>query len=46
MNIEHSTALVTGADRGIGKLSDDQDALNPQVEREFLAKTGAGTKGS
>jgi NAD(P)-dependent dehydrogenase (short-subunit alcohol dehydrogenase family) len=27
-------------------LSDDQDALYPQVEREFLALTGAGTTGS
>jgi NAD(P)-dependent dehydrogenase (short-subunit alcohol dehydrogenase family) len=27
-------------------LSDDQDALYPQVEREFLALTGAGTTGT
>jgi NAD(P)-dependent dehydrogenase (short-subunit alcohol dehydrogenase family) len=34
---DYSRAIKAG-------LSDDQDALYPQIEREFLAMTGAGTK--
>jgi hypothetical protein len=33
---DYSRAIKAG-------LSDDQDALYPQIEREFLAMTGAGT---
>jgi NAD(P)-dependent dehydrogenase (short-subunit alcohol dehydrogenase family) len=36
---DYSRAIKAG-------LSDDQDALYPQIEREFLALTGAGTTGT
>jgi NAD(P)-dependent dehydrogenase (short-subunit alcohol dehydrogenase family) len=36
---DYSRAIKAG-------LSDDQDALYPQIEREFLAMTGAGTTGT
>ena len=37
-------AVVDDYTRAIkARLSDDQGALYPQIEREFLAMTGAGT---
>ena len=44
LEADEPEAVVDDYSRAIkAELSDDQDALYPQIEREFLAMTGAGT---
>jgi hypothetical protein len=44
LEVGEPEAVVDDYSRAIkAGLSDDQDALYPQIEREFLAMTGAGT---
>jgi NAD(P)-dependent dehydrogenase (short-subunit alcohol dehydrogenase family) len=47
LEADEPEAVVDDYSRAIkAGLSDDQDALYPQIEREFLAITGAGTTGT
>jgi NAD(P)-dependent dehydrogenase (short-subunit alcohol dehydrogenase family) len=47
LEADEPEAVVDDNSRAIkAGLSDDQDALYPQIEREFLAITGAGTTGT
>ena len=47
LEADEPEAVVDDYSRAIkAGLSDDQDALYPEVEREFLALTGAATTGT